>query len=262
MKQIEGLWIPIEILQIKELNLLSKAIISMIINLDNENGCTANNQYFANMCGCSQVQVSLIIRFFETIEILKVEDGNSFKRKIKFNKMENYTVSTFKNFKGTLKNYKSKTFKNLKADNIYNIYNIINNIYLEKEKKEKENADNQNANDKKDDTIQQSCNNNIDNNINNNIEKENKKEKMANSKKYEIKQYQQWYNSYIISEQSLFSLYQELHIDVRCIKELLFVFTYKLNTNKESNAFQYIEHFKNWLNTDGGKKAINDIKKV
>lgn len=92
--------------------------------------------------------------------------------------------------------------------------------------------------------------------------KENKKEKMANSKKYEIKQYQQWYNSYIISEQSLFSLYQELHIDVRCIKELLFVFTYKLNTNKESNAFQYIEHFKNWLNTDGGKKAINDIKKV
>lgn len=134
MKQIEGLWIPLEILQIKELNLLSKAIISMIINLDNENGCTANNQYFANMCGCSQVQVSLIIRFFETIEILKVEDGNSFKRKIKFNKIENYTVSTFKNFKGTLKNYKSKTFKNLKADNIYNIYNIINNIYLEKEK--------------------------------------------------------------------------------------------------------------------------------
>lgn len=92
--------------------------------------------------------------------------------------------------------------------------------------------------------------------------KENKKEKMANSKKYEIKQYQQWYNSYISSEQSLFSLYQELHIDVRCIKELLFVFTYKLNNNKESNAFQYIEHFKNWLNTDGGKKAINDIKKV
>lgn len=92
--------------------------------------------------------------------------------------------------------------------------------------------------------------------------KENNKEKMANSKKYEVKQYQQWYNSYIISEQSLFSLYQELHIDVRCIKELLFIFTYKLNTNKESNAFQYIEHFKNWLNTDGGKKAINDIKKV
>ena len=92
--------------------------------------------------------------------------------------------------------------------------------------------------------------------------KENKKEKMANSRNYKIKQYQQWYNSYISSEQSLFSLYQELHIDVRCIKELLFIFTYKLNSNKKSNAFQYIEHFKNWLNTDGGQKAIKDIKAI
>ena len=92
--------------------------------------------------------------------------------------------------------------------------------------------------------------------------KENKEKEMANSKNYEIKQYQQWYNSYINSEQFLFKLYQELQIDVHCIKSLLFIFTYKLNTNKESNAFQYIEHFKNWLNTDGGRKAINDIKKV
>lgn len=228
MKQIEGLWIPIEILQIKELSLTAKVFFSMIICLDNKNGCTATNQYLADISGCSITQLSTMINLFEKINFLKIKDGKSYKRVITFNR--DCKEETLRKLKGNLTETERSTLKKLKTDNIYNIYNIINNIYLEKEKKEKDNADNQNS--------------------------------MANSKKYEIKQYQQWYNSYISSEQSLFSLYQELHIDVRCIKELLFVFTYKLNTNKESNAFQYIEHFKNWLNTDSGKKAINDIKKV
>lgn len=253
MKKFEGLWIPIEILQIKELSLTAKVFFSMIICLDNKNGCTATNQYLADISGCSITQLSTMINLFEKLNFLNIKDGKSYKRVITFNR--DCKEETLRKLKGNLTETERPTLRKLKTDNIYNIYNIINNIYLEKEKKEKEKEDPcKDCTDAEIAPIQQSCNNNID--------KENKKEKMANSKKYEIKQYQQWYNSYIISEQSLFSLYQELHIDVRCIKELLFVFTYKLNSNKESNAFQYIEHFKNWLNTDGGKKAINDIKKV
>ena len=100
----------------------------------------------------------------------------------------------------------------------------------------------------------------INNKSNNNKEKENKKEKMANANNFKVKQYVDLYNSYINNENALFKLYQELHIDVSCIKQLLFIFTYRLNKEKASNALNYIEHFKNWLNTDAGKKAIKDIK--
>ena len=99
--------------------------------------------------------------------------------------------------------------------------------------------------------------NNILNNFN---KKEKEKEEMANANNFKVKQYVDLYNSYINNENALFKLYQELHIDVSCIKQLLFIFTYRLNKEKASNALNYIEHFKNWLNTDAGKKAIKDIK--
>ena len=94
-----------------------------------------------------------------------------------------------------------------------------------------------------------------------NWERQNKeKEKMANANNFKVKQYVDLYNSYINNENALFKLYQELHIDVSCIKQLLFIFTYRLNKEKASNALNYIEHFKNWLNTEAGQKAIKDIK--
>jgi hypothetical protein len=90
--------------------------------------------------------------------------------------------------------------------------------------------------------------------------KEEEEEKMANANNFKVKQYVDLYNSYINNENALFKLYQELHIDVSCIKQLLFIFTYRLNKEKASNALNYIEHFKNWLNTESGQKAIKDIK--
>lgn len=96
--------------------------------------------------------------------------------------------------------------------------------------------------------------------LNNKKEKDKEKEKMANANNFKVKQYVDLYNSYINNENALFKLYQELHIDVSCIKQLLFIFTYRLNKEKASNALNYIEHFKNWLNTEAGQKAIKDIK--
>ena len=62
MKQnLTGVWIPIEILEIEGLNLNEKVLLSMVFNLDNEQGCYASNEYFARFLGVSKDRVSKII---------------------------------------------------------------------------------------------------------------------------------------------------------------------------------------------------------
>lgn len=59
MKQTQGIWIPIQILQDTRLSSADKLILSLIISLDqSEDGCWAGNRFLAETCGCSESTIS------------------------------------------------------------------------------------------------------------------------------------------------------------------------------------------------------------
>lgn len=75
----KGIWIPKELWLLKDLSLLEKVMIIAIDSLNNEDGCFATNDYFANFFDLSKNRISKIInrlvkRGYVTSEI-KYKDG-------------------------------------------------------------------------------------------------------------------------------------------------------------------------------------------
>lgn len=60
-RNFKGIWIPKEIWLSEELTLQEKVFLVEIDSLDNEEGCYAGNQYFADFFGVSKVRVSEVI---------------------------------------------------------------------------------------------------------------------------------------------------------------------------------------------------------
>lgn len=60
-RDFKGIWIPKEIWLNKELTALDKIILAEIDSLDNENGCSATNEYIAEFCQCGITKVSTSI---------------------------------------------------------------------------------------------------------------------------------------------------------------------------------------------------------
>jgi DNA-binding MarR family transcriptional regulator len=60
-RKFKGIWIPADVWESKELTLQEKVFLVEIDSLDNENGCYANNNYFAKFFGLSTTRVSLVI---------------------------------------------------------------------------------------------------------------------------------------------------------------------------------------------------------
>jgi len=60
-RDFKGIWIPKEIWLSKELTLQEKVFLVEISSLDNEDGCFANNAYFADFFGISKTRVSIVI---------------------------------------------------------------------------------------------------------------------------------------------------------------------------------------------------------
>lgn len=58
----KGIWIPKEIWLNPDLTMQEKVFLVEIDSLDNEEGCTAGNQYFAEFFGISKTRVSLVIQ--------------------------------------------------------------------------------------------------------------------------------------------------------------------------------------------------------
>jgi len=58
----KGIWIPKEIWLNEELTMQEKIFLVEIDSLDNEEGCTASNQYFADFFDISKNRVSLVIQ--------------------------------------------------------------------------------------------------------------------------------------------------------------------------------------------------------
>ena len=53
-RDFKGIWIPKELWILKDLSLLEKVMLIEIDSLDNENGCYASNDYFADFFGLIQ----------------------------------------------------------------------------------------------------------------------------------------------------------------------------------------------------------------
>ena len=61
-RDFKGVWIPREIWLNEELSALDKIIFTEISSLDNENHCTASNEYLAKFCQCSERKVTDAIK--------------------------------------------------------------------------------------------------------------------------------------------------------------------------------------------------------
>lgn len=143
----KGMWIPKEIWLDSQLSWMEKLMLVEIDSLDNEDGCWANNQYFANFFGLSKSRVAHIImdlrkKGYVTVNLFKTETGAVDKRVIRIIKKWECPVSkntedpiaknsnTYcqKQHGGHAKNSMGGIAKNSKDNNTI-INNTKNNIY-------------------------------------------------------------------------------------------------------------------------------------
>lgn len=71
-RKFKGVWIPREIWLNKSLSLTEKCLLTEVDSLDNENGCTAGNSYFASFFGVGSRQISKYISALESKHLIKV----------------------------------------------------------------------------------------------------------------------------------------------------------------------------------------------
>ena len=60
-RDFKGVWIPKEIWLSKNLSMLEKVLLTEISSLDNEDHCTAGNDYFAEFCNCGVATITRAI---------------------------------------------------------------------------------------------------------------------------------------------------------------------------------------------------------
>ena len=82
-RDFKGVWIPKEIWLNEELTLLEKIIFVEIDSLDNEDNCTAGNEYFANFCDCSESKVTKAIKKLQELNMIEVVSFDGRHRKIR-----------------------------------------------------------------------------------------------------------------------------------------------------------------------------------
>ena len=71
--KLKGVWIEGKLWENKELLLVEKHLLQKIHDLDNENGCTAMNAWFAEFLGISKSRVSQLISKFKKEKLVSVK---------------------------------------------------------------------------------------------------------------------------------------------------------------------------------------------
>ncbi len=117
-RKFNGVWIPKEIWLCEELTMLEKVILIEIDSLDNDEHCTASNEYLANFCQCSERKVSEAITKLCDLGYLETISFNGRVRVLKSN------ISLAVCSRQTSKICEADS-QNLLPNNIYN--NIENN---------------------------------------------------------------------------------------------------------------------------------------
>ena len=108
-RDFKGVWIPKEVWLNEELTMLEKVIFVEIDSLDNENHCTAGNEYFAEFCNCSESKVSKAIKKLKELSMIEELSFDGRHRKIR----------VVKSTKQGSKKYEAES-QNLQSNNISN----------------------------------------------------------------------------------------------------------------------------------------------
>ena len=122
-RDFKGVWIPKEIWLDDSLTLLEKCIFTEIDSLDNEEHCTAGNEYFSKFCNCSESKITKAIKKLQELGMIEVMSFDGRHRKIR----------VVKNDSQSSKKYEAESQK-VRANNIDNnkdnkvISKDINNI--------------------------------------------------------------------------------------------------------------------------------------
>lgn len=85
---LKGQWIPSDICNDTNLNPSEKRVLATIQALDNDNNCYSSNSYLAECTYLSARQVSRVLQSLEKKGYIEIENGKSFKRKIKIAKVQ------------------------------------------------------------------------------------------------------------------------------------------------------------------------------
>ena len=116
-RDFKGVWIPKEIWLNENLTMIEKVILIEIDSLDNEEHCSAGNDYLAQFCQCSISKVTKAIKKLEDMGFIEVISFDGRHRKIR--------SCIIKNMSQTNKKYDAESYKIL-ANNINN--NLASNI--------------------------------------------------------------------------------------------------------------------------------------
>jgi Helix-turn-helix domain len=82
-RDFKGVWIPKDIWLSDKLSLMEKALFVEIQSLDNERGCFASNQYFADFFGISDRQIRTYVASLKTKGFVSVTVHDRNKRIIR-----------------------------------------------------------------------------------------------------------------------------------------------------------------------------------
>lgn len=116
-RDFKGVWIPKEIWLSKELTALEKFIFTEIYSLDNEEHCTAGNEYFAEFCNCSQSAVTKTIKHLTELGLIEVISFDGRHRQIR---VVNFTMQSSKIYEAESENLLSSNIENNITNNIDN----------------------------------------------------------------------------------------------------------------------------------------------
>lgn len=109
-RDFKGVWVPKEIWLREDLDAIEKVILSEIDSLDNENNCTAGNEYFAHFCQCSESKVSKTIKKLKNLQLIEVVSFDGRHRKIRV--VKETIQSSTKNKADLYKNKPNNTVNN------------------------------------------------------------------------------------------------------------------------------------------------------
>lgn len=94
-RDFKGVWIPKEIWLSEELKMLEKIILTEINSLDNENHCTASNEYLAEFCSCSLSAVSKAIKHLKELGYIEELEFDGRYRKLRVVKFTRQTSKIY-----------------------------------------------------------------------------------------------------------------------------------------------------------------------
>ena len=72
-RKFKGIWIPAEIWLNKDLSALDRVLLAEIDSLDNDNHCTASNEYFAEFCGVGVATITRSIKKLKDLGFIETE---------------------------------------------------------------------------------------------------------------------------------------------------------------------------------------------